>query len=81
MGGFETKCRFRFSKALLPTHSATFGHTFLRDAKKVFSSWGTEGLGKGAAIKVSDSLQDPMWFASAGDKQDIRAFVARRLQA
>ena len=39
-----------------------------------------EGLCTGAVIKVSDSLQDPMWFASAGGKQDIRALVARRLQ-
>ena len=60
---------FRFSKALLPTHSATFGYTFLGDAKKVLCSWETEGLCKGAAIKVADSLSESMWFAAAGGKE------------
>ena len=58
-----------------------FGYTFLGDAKKVFSPRGTEGLRKGAAIKVADSLQDPMCIAAAVRKEDTRAFVARRLQA
>jgi hypothetical protein len=37
--------------------------------------------GRGAAIKVADSLQDPMCIAPAVRKEDTRAFVARQLQA
>jgi len=38
IGGFGTKCGFRFSKALLPTAQPPLVTPFLGDAKKVFSS-------------------------------------------
>jgi len=64
----------------LSRRAATTGREGYDCANSGDSWFHAEGLCTGAVIKVSDSLQDPMWFASAGGKQDIRAFVARRLQ-
>ena len=64
----------------LSQRAATTGREGHDCANSDDSWFHVEGLCTGAVIKVSDSLQDPMWFASAGGKQDIRALVARRLQ-
>jgi len=80
MGGFRTKCRFGFSKALLPTSQPRLATPFWAMLKR-YSRREKRKDYAGAAIKVADSLQDPMCIASAVRKEDTRAFVARRLQA
>jgi hypothetical protein len=81
MGGFGRKCRFRFSKALLPATQPPLATPVWAMPKRHSRRGGTEGLCKGGTIKVTDSLQESMCIASAVGKEDTRAFVARRLQA